>query len=182
MQTSENNQINARVWRRNYKSIFPWNSYQLDLFNHLEKPSGNIAVRARAGSGKTTTIAGCVAALPSDSKIAVFAFNKHIADRLKSDPRIPSRVSCGTAHSFGNALLIAYFGGRQPQIDTAKTSKIAKGLAEKIIHYRSQYDFDKTQLETFEEYLEASLSEHDLAYPALLKAYEVWQSRRESED
>jgi superfamily I DNA/RNA helicase len=147
MQISENNQINARVWRRNYKSLFPWNIYQLDLFDHLEKPSGNIAVRARAGSGKTTTIAGCIAALPSDSKIAVFAFNKHIADKLKADPRIPTRVRCGTAHSFGNALLTACFGGRQPQLDTAKTNKIAKGLVEKIIRYRSQYNADKTQFE-----------------------------------
>ncbi|MFY7803071.1 MAG: UvrD-helicase domain-containing protein [Limnoraphis robusta] len=147
MKSQSNTEIDARKWRRSYKNLFTWNSYQLDLFSHLEKPSGNISVRARAGSGKTTTIAGCVAALPSNSKIAIFAFNKHIADKLKTDPRIPSgRVSTGTAHSFGNYLLTSYFGGQQIEVDPGKYTKIAKNLANKIIEYRAKYEIDLTQV------------------------------------
>ncbi|MBD2629602.1 UvrD-helicase domain-containing protein [Trichormus variabilis] len=142
---------NPREWRRKFKSEFPWNKYQLDLFAEVEIGDNNIAVEAVAGSGKTSSIRGLIAALPPTSKIAVMAFNRHIADKLKNDPVIPSgRVTINTAHGFGYSLLRSDFRGDKLDIYENKYNQIAKQAAAKIINSRSQYEHDHKNL-TIEE-------------------------------
>jgi DNA helicase-2/ATP-dependent DNA helicase PcrA len=62
----------ARVWSPQQEEIFDW-------FAH---GSGHLLVRARAGTGKTTTLVEGVRRAPERS-ICVAAFNKSIADELK---------------------------------------------------------------------------------------------------
>lgn len=138
---------NPREWRKKFKSEFPWNKYQLDLFAEAELGNNNIAVEAVAGSGKTSSIRGLIAALPSTSKIAIMAFNRHIADKIKNDPVIPSgRVTINTAHGFGYSLLISYFNGNKLHISESKYNQIAKEVAAKIINSRSKYEHDSNNL------------------------------------
>lgn len=142
---------NPREWRKKFKSEFPWNKYQLDLFEEAEIGNNNIAVEAVAGSGKTSSIRGLIAALPPTSKIVVMAFNRHIADKLKNDPVIPSgRVAINTAHGFGKALLIRSFQGNTLDVGENKYHQIAKEQGTKIINSRSHYEYDQNHL-TLEE-------------------------------
>ncbi|WP_414530470.1 3'-5' exonuclease [Nodularia chucula] len=71
------------------------------------------------------------------------AFNRHIADKLKNDPVIPSgRVTINTAHGFGYSLLISYFQGNKLDISENKYNQIAKEVSAKIINSRSEYEHD----------------------------------------
>lgn len=144
----EEEAINAREWRQKYLELKPWNRYQRGLFETVKNHRINVAVRARAGTGKTTTIIGVVAALPGKSKIAIMAFNKHIADNLEKDKRLPkNRVTCSTAHRCGLSLLRRYFQGLKPEVKPNKYQKIAKDIVSEIVRLRSRYEIEKTQLE-----------------------------------
>jgi superfamily I DNA/RNA helicase len=102
-------QDKARFSRRTVINGRKWSEYQQDLFDELLNGSGHILVRASAGAGKSTAIVGAVAHLPAKSKIAVVAFNNHSVDELSA--KLPSSVSCSTAHRFGLSALVRYFGG-----------------------------------------------------------------------
>ncbi|MGB3532141.1 MAG: UvrD-helicase domain-containing protein [Microcoleaceae cyanobacterium] len=155
--------VNAATWRKKYRELFSWNKYQLNLFDAAGLQQDNISVNAVAGSGKTTSIKGVVAALPAKDKISICAFNRHIADKLKEDPCIPNRVSVNTAHGFGFALLVQFFGGNQPSVDQRKYYNIAKDLARTLVgQIRPRYEIalqQKEQGKTTEDDLKEQFGE-----------------------
>lgn len=101
----------------------PWNQYQQNIFEWAKAGSGHAIVEARAGSGKTTLLQGIVATLPSNAKIVVAAFNRHIANEIAG--KLPSSVTVGTAHRLGMGLLTRYFGGQVFKPNEHKYREIA---------------------------------------------------------
>ena len=78
----------------------PWSGYQLAIFSEVVFGSGNIAVNARAGSGKTTVVKACVQLLNAGEKNVVYlAFNKDIVD--KTTEELKGMAELRTTHSFG---------------------------------------------------------------------------------
>jgi len=91
--------------------------YQQDIFDFIEKGSGSAIINAVAGSGKTTTICNAAKLLPPGGNYWFGAFNKSIAEELKT--RLPYFVQTSTFHS---RCLDAYkraFG--KVKIDASKT-------------------------------------------------------------
>lgn len=78
-----------RVWSEQQKEIFEW----------FKSGQGNLVVRARAGTGKTTTIIEAITYAPEQS-ILLAAFNKKIATELKEKLKNP-RAEAKTLHSVG---------------------------------------------------------------------------------
>ncbi len=78
---------------------------QLDIYSAIEGCSGSsLAVDAKAGTGKTTTIIGCEAAFPRSSRL--LAFNKDAADNLSNKlAAINSPFKASTFHSLGFGIL-----------------------------------------------------------------------------
>lgn len=77
-----------------------WSAYQQAIFAKVEDTDGgNIAVRARAGTGKTTVIAECVRRMPRRARILVCAFNRDIREELAR--RLPLGVDVLTTHGLG---------------------------------------------------------------------------------
>lgn len=135
------NQIPAREWRSKYLELVNWNSYQQRIFDWVQNGSGNAMVGAVAGSGKTSSITGIVAALPATSKIQIVAFNVHIAQQLKQDSRIPKgRVTVSTAHSLGSSVLTGYFGGKLFDPDESKYFQLSKKAVQNLLTERVDYD------------------------------------------
>lgn len=95
----------AKVWSQQQQAIFDW--FRDHIANSEYVP--NLVVRARAGTGKTTTIVEAVNYAPEDS-ILLAAFNKSIATELGSRVRNP-RVECATLHSIGFRQVKRYWGG-----------------------------------------------------------------------
>lgn len=79
--------------------------YQKEIFKAYNTTNSNIFISATAGSGKTTTMLELVNQTSPHKKVWMSAFNKSIADELKS--RVRSGVDVSTLHSKGMSLLRA---------------------------------------------------------------------------
>jgi DNA helicase-2/ATP-dependent DNA helicase PcrA len=76
--------------------------YQQAVYDHMNT-GRNLMVEAVAGSGKTTTIIGCMKFIPFGSSATFVCFNKSIAKELQA--RVPAGVQACTMHSYGYAAI-----------------------------------------------------------------------------
>lgn len=83
-------------------------SYQLAIFTDIAKGSGHTIIEACAGSGKTRTLIEGFKFVPKKQKILMMAFNKSIAEELRS--QAPSYVDTFTSHSLGFRTIKKCFG------------------------------------------------------------------------
>lgn len=104
--------MGERIWSEEQKAIFGW----------FAGGRGNLVVRARAGTGKTTTVLQAVEHAP-ETNIVLCAFNTRIADELKTRIKNP-KASAKTLHSIGNALVMQR-AGRLP-IDKDRGERLAR--------------------------------------------------------
>ena len=87
-----------------------WSQYQLDFFAAVLAGKDNIALRAVAGSGKTSTIVeGCKRIDPAKRGLFM-AFNKDIAAKLKS--LMPENCEAVTFHAAGLRMLRQQLGDK----------------------------------------------------------------------
>lgn len=100
-----------------------WSIFQRAIFADVAEGSGHVLVRARAGTGKTTTIVEALRHLPAGKTALLVAFNKRIAQELEQ--RAPKGVQVRTLHSFGFSALRSAFRTR---LDDNKVDRIARGL------------------------------------------------------
>lgn len=113
-----------RIWSAQQQNIFTWfetSTIGGATFKHL-------VVRARAGTGKTTTIIAAIRFAPEE-KIVVCAFNKRIADELtfrlaKENPHAVAK----TLHALGFACVLRFWSG----IKVASGSDRADSLTEQV--------------------------------------------------
>lgn len=85
--------------------MFKPNKYQEAIYREIQTGTGNIAINAVAGSGKTTTLIQAYQLLPRNKSVIFLAFNKHIAESLAA--KMPG-ADCRTIHSLGNMALRNY--------------------------------------------------------------------------
>lgn len=93
--------MSERVWSDQQKSIFNFFA-KMPKFEVPTKQTifdGNLVVRARAGTGKTTTIIEAINYAPED-RILLAAFNKNIATELSTKLKNP-KAEAKTLHSLG---------------------------------------------------------------------------------
>jgi len=100
--TSATVQISSRTWSPQQEAIFFW-------FEQPAMGSPNLVVRARAGTGKTTTILEGVSRAP-EQRIIFAAFNKRIAEELSAKNRNPN-AEIKTLHAIGFACVRRYREG-----------------------------------------------------------------------
>lgn len=88
-----------------------YSNYQQDVFKAVITTPANIAVKATAGSGKTTTIVEAAKLIPYGKSAIFAAFNKETVKQLAL--RLPEGVDCATLHSIGmSAIRAHYFPGK----------------------------------------------------------------------
>ena len=98
-----------------------WSPYQETIFSFLETGTGNAIIEAVAGSGKTTTIVECTQRIPRGKTCIMLAFNKTIADELKS-----RGVNARTFHSLTYNPVM---GSRKTNnVETNKLRMLAKQI------------------------------------------------------
>lgn len=113
-------------------------SQQAAFVNALVATKANIALVARAGTGKTSTILMGVDAYAAKNpahEVFVCAFNKaianEVADKLIAAGHVGKNVRAGTIHSFGLSVVRATF--REVKVDADKVYKLI-----------DKHDFDPT--------------------------------------
>ena len=90
-----------RTWSTQQNSIFAWFAKE----EMVQEP--NLIVRARAGTGKTTTIVEGINRAP-EQRILLCAFNKKNADDLATKITNPN-AEAKTTHSVGNSIVQKYW-------------------------------------------------------------------------
>lgn len=104
-----------------------WSEQQENFFAAAaDRDRGNLVVRARAGSGKTTTAVEGVHRAPPGGKLMT-AFNKKNVVELQR--RLPQDVTVQTLHSLGLATLRRHL---RVHIDTDKGMRIAREVAKTV--------------------------------------------------
>lgn len=104
-----------------------WSTYQTNIFDNVLNTTSNIAVKAVAGSGKTTTLVEIINNLVG--KTLFCAFNKHIAVELQN--RIGDIADAKTLHSAGMMLLSKV---RRVKVDNNKYYGIIKKISSPYFH------------------------------------------------
>jgi ATP-dependent DNA helicase UvrD/PcrA len=84
-----------------------WSAQQKAIFRWFAKGIGNLVVRARAGTGKTTTIIEAIT-YARELRILLCAFNKRIQEELAKRITNPN-AKAQTLHSIGFALVRLYW-------------------------------------------------------------------------
>lgn len=89
-----------------------WSNEQNAIFNWFENGTGNLVVRARAGTGKTTTIKEAFGKAP-ESTMLYAVFNKK-NQREASEKISDGRVEVLTLHSVGFRAILRVWHGSKP--------------------------------------------------------------------
>lgn len=101
-----------------------WSAQQEAIFGWFGGGSGNLVVRARAGTGKTTTIIEGINRAP-EQKILLAAFNKRIAEELTVKLRNPS-AEAKTLHAVGFQFVRRNW--ERVRIDDGRAERIARAV------------------------------------------------------
>ncbi len=101
-----------------------WSPQQAAIFDWFKAGTGNLVVRARAGTGKTTTIVEGVGVAPETS-ILLAAFNKKISTELQH--RITGGAEAKTLHAIGFGCVRRYWA--KVQIEGGRGFQLAKRAA-----------------------------------------------------
>lgn len=101
-----------------------WSPYQEAIFKEVATGTGHLAVNARAGSGKTTTVFEALRHVPSGLSTFFCAFNKAIAEELSQ--RAPRGVEVSTLHSYGLKSVTKARG--RLKIDARRVDDLARQL------------------------------------------------------
>lgn len=101
-----------------------WSAQQEAIFGWFGSGSGNLVVRARAGTGKTTTILEGINRAP-EGKILLAAFNKRIAEELTSKLRNPA-AEAKTLHAVGFQFVRRNW--ERVRIDDGRAERIARAV------------------------------------------------------
>jgi superfamily I DNA/RNA helicase len=102
-----------------------WSSYQLAIFEAVEKTNDSLIVSAVAGGAKTSTIIESIKHVPATQSIIFLAFNKSISDELKRRITSPN-ARCMTLHAAGFGAWRKHLGGNSwsCKVDSGKTRGI----------------------------------------------------------
>ncbi|HVT82273.1 MAG TPA: UvrD-helicase domain-containing protein, partial [Phycisphaerae bacterium] len=105
-----------------------WSDRQQAIFNFITHGRGSAVVIAVAGAGKTTTIVEAANRLPESLSCAFVAFNKSIADELRS--RLPRHVRAQTLNGMGFSAWLRHLGCRYDavKIDANKSRRLCEEL------------------------------------------------------
>lgn len=79
-----------------------WSDQQLAIFSHVERGTGSLNIKARAGTGKSTVLVEC--ANRTKGRTLLCAFNKSIAEELGSRITGNPYATAATLHSVGFAM------------------------------------------------------------------------------
>ncbi len=99
---------------------------QKDFIRHVRDTEHNLALMARAGTGKTYTLVRACDAISPDDNVLALAFNKSIADELQT--RLPGHVRAMTMNSLGHRAWQRHVGGVKLSVDRDKIGGILRKL------------------------------------------------------
>lgn len=103
-----------------------WSDEQRAIFDEVEKGQAHVVVRARAGTGKTTTILEALN-VAQESDILLCAFNKSIATELAR--RVENQaVQVKTLHALGFRMILKHWPGTRVSEDNERATALVERI------------------------------------------------------
>lgn len=99
-------------------------SEQEDFNSAIKNTQDNIALVAKAGTGKTSSLVDACKYLPLDETILALAFNKTIADELQE--RLPRHAKARTLNSLGHRAFQKSLGRSRLKVDRDKVGSVLR--------------------------------------------------------
>ena len=93
--------------------------YQTAIFDFVVHGCGNGVIRARAGSGKTSTIIGAMKLVPTNKKCIFLAFNKSVKEEIEKKLVGYNNCTVKTLHGLGYSMISNYIKDK-PNVDEFK--------------------------------------------------------------
>jgi DNA helicase II / ATP-dependent DNA helicase PcrA len=151
-----------------------WSTYQQAVFDHMiDRPRVHLAVDAKAGAGKTTTMVEMTKLVPQGMQTLMCAFNVKIRDELQS--RVDSRVTVKTFHQLGFAALIKSWG--KVEIDRYRQRDIIRAVLPPKEHLEREDAANVTKLVSMSM---ARLAKTDQEVDELMDIYDCAPVRLET--
>jgi DNA helicase-2/ATP-dependent DNA helicase PcrA len=113
--------------------------FQEEIYSYVTNGTGHLMVQAYAGSGKSTTQRECIYKLPRTSQIAVFAFNRLIANEMATKLDMLPNVLVKTLNGFGHGILGKRFG--RIELDKFKTGNILQARVFDLDNKQDKSDY-----------------------------------------
>ena len=126
----EDTQLEAPSRFQQLNAARTWSPQQSDIFGWFREGKGNLVVRARAGTGKTTTICEGINHAPEES-IILAAFNKRIATELTTKLKNPY-AEAKTLHAIGFGFVLQNWKGVKP--DSERGWRLAATALREMTH------------------------------------------------
>jgi superfamily I DNA/RNA helicase len=101
-----------------------WSPQQNAIFAWFANMVGHLIVRARAGTGKTTTIINALNFIPKGLKVLLCAFNKSIATELTARVPAGSGAEAKTLHAIGFSIVRRYWSN--VKVEGKRDERIAR--------------------------------------------------------
>lgn len=98
----------------------PWRTQQTAVFDWFGQGTGHLVIRARAGTGKTTTLIAALAFAPEDD-LLVTAYNTRITEELFERTKDDSRVTACSLHAIGKRSIQASTAWRRAIVSSDGT-------------------------------------------------------------
>lgn len=144
--------------------------YQQAIYDFIQHGTGNAAVDAKAGSGKTTTIVNALKFIPQGKKIAFVAFSKAIVAELNE--RVPKHVALSTLHSFGYKAIKETYG-RNVQLDNNKNYLVLNNYVEGLANEHKFEDLGEKSSYISNVFKLISIAKHNVNYDPSFLANEA---------
>lgn len=143
-----------------------WSKYQLDIFENVRSGVGHTVVEALAGTGKTTTIVEALKHIPNNMKWLLVAFNKKIAEELKTRASTLDSGEIQTLHALGLKSIGATIKGISVDKDKLRNiiAKVIKDKDKKELRYQLEraVSLSKGYLAQTADEIDEILDKHDL--------------------
>lgn len=143
---------------------------QVAIYDWVLNGSGHLIIRARAGSGKTTTLVEICKLLSPNVKSTFLAFNVHIKNELKE--RLPSNVFCFTTHGLGYSAILKKY--KNVVIDKYKVDKlIQKHLKKWQVNEISNIMLYVSNMKKMIDLIRSTLTLNKKYVPDLCERYDI---------
>ena len=109
---------------------------QTAIFNFVLHESGNALIKARAGSGKTSTMITAMKLVPQTKRCLFLAFNKSIQEEISKKLEGFQNCTVKTVHSLGFSMLSRHFKLSYGQNVKVDEYKYVKRLRDVVMDYK----------------------------------------------
>lgn len=110
---------------------------QEDFLYAIEHTHDNLALKARAGTGKTYSLVKGCESIPSFEDTLAIAFNKSNADELRD--RMPSHIQCATFNSVGHRAWQYHIGSKRLILKSNKIGQIVTSFCKEDERLRDHW-------------------------------------------